>query len=144
MNETIVSIFFYISIAATLGFPIGWLCGEQVARRKSAESTVQELRERLEGATSKTSQGLQLTQDAPYPQRRPQAYRRCLKRPQKSAPLSPTKSRAASTRSGRSIRCGLRNRCVTKRAVYRIVVRAQKIIIDAGVKADLPLLIGPQ
>ena len=62
MSDTTVSILFTISIAATLGFLIGWLCGEQVAFRKSAETTVQELRERLEQATSETPQGLQLTE----------------------------------------------------------------------------------
>jgi hypothetical protein len=62
MSDTIVSILFYISVAATLGFLIGWLCGEQVALRKSAETTVQELRKRLEQATSETPQGLQLTE----------------------------------------------------------------------------------
>ena len=62
MSDTIVSILFYISIAATLGFLIGWLGGEQVARRACAEAMVRELRERLEGATSKTSQDPQLTE----------------------------------------------------------------------------------
>jgi hypothetical protein len=62
MSDTIVSILFYISIAATLGFMIGWLCGEQVARRKNAEAMVQELGERLEEASSETSQDRQLSQ----------------------------------------------------------------------------------
>jgi hypothetical protein len=62
MSDTIVSILFYISVAATLGFLIGWLCGEQVARRAGAEAMVQELRERLEQATSETPQGLRLTE----------------------------------------------------------------------------------
>ena len=57
MSDTTVSILFTISIAATLGFLIGWLCGEQVALRKSAEATVQELRERLEQATSEAPPG---------------------------------------------------------------------------------------
>ena len=62
MSDTIVSILFYISIAATLGFLIGWLCGEQVARRACAEAMVRELRERLERVTSETPQDLQLTE----------------------------------------------------------------------------------
>ena len=62
MSDTIVSILFYMSITAVLGFLIGWLCGEQVARRKSAEATVQELRERLEQTSSDTPQDRQLHQ----------------------------------------------------------------------------------
>ena len=62
MSDTIVSIMFYVFVAVVLGFMIGWLCGEQVARRKNAEATVQELRERLEQASSETSQYRQLGQ----------------------------------------------------------------------------------
>jgi hypothetical protein len=62
MNDTIVSVLFYMLVAATLAFMIGWLCGEQVARRKSAEATVQELRERLKQTSSETPQDLQLTE----------------------------------------------------------------------------------
>jgi hypothetical protein len=62
MSDMIVSVLFYVLVAATLGFMIGWLCGEQVARRKSAEATVEELRERLERVSSETSQDRQLNQ----------------------------------------------------------------------------------
>jgi hypothetical protein len=62
MNDTIVSILFYMSITAVLGFMIGWLCGEQVAHRKNAEAIVQDLRERLERASSDTPQDRQLHQ----------------------------------------------------------------------------------
>ena len=62
MSDTTVSILFYVFVAVVLGFLIGWLCGEQVALRKNAEATVQELRERLEQASSQTSQDRQLSQ----------------------------------------------------------------------------------
>ena len=47
-------------MAVALGFMIGWVCGEQVAYGVSAEAMVQELRERLEQASSDTSQHRQL------------------------------------------------------------------------------------
>ena len=62
MSDTIVSILFYISIAATLGCLLGWLCGEQIARRACAEAMVRGLRQRLEQASSKTPRDLQLTE----------------------------------------------------------------------------------
>ena len=62
MKGTDAATLFFMLLAVALGFMIGWVCGEQVAYRVSAEAMVQELRERLEQASSETSQHRQLNE----------------------------------------------------------------------------------
>jgi hypothetical protein len=62
MNGTDATTLLFMLMAVALGFMIGWVCGEQIARRASAEAMVQELRERLEKASSETSQDRQISQ----------------------------------------------------------------------------------
>ena len=54
MTETIMTISFYMFLSACLGFVIGWVCGEQVARRQNAEEMVEDLHQRLEEARSES------------------------------------------------------------------------------------------
>jgi hypothetical protein len=60
MNGTHAATLLFMLMAVALGFMIGWVCGEQVACRENAEAMVQELRERLELASSETSPNHQL------------------------------------------------------------------------------------
>jgi Tfp pilus assembly protein PilO len=62
MKETDAATLLFMLMAVALGFMIGWACGEQVARRENAEAMVEELRERLEQASSETSQDRQLNE----------------------------------------------------------------------------------
>jgi Flp pilus assembly protein TadB len=52
MSENTVWILLYMLLAASFGLMIGWVCGEQVSRRKNAEAMVEDLSERLEQASS--------------------------------------------------------------------------------------------
>jgi Tfp pilus assembly protein PilO len=54
MTDDMTLILLWMLIVASLGFMIGWVCGEQVSRRQSAEAMVQDLSERLEQACSET------------------------------------------------------------------------------------------
>jgi hypothetical protein len=50
MTDATASGLFFLFLAVCLGFVFGWVCGEQVAFRYSAEDMVEDLRERLEEA----------------------------------------------------------------------------------------------
>jgi hypothetical protein len=52
MTEDMTVILLWMLIVGSLGFMIGWVCGEQVSRRQSAEAMVEDLSERLEHACS--------------------------------------------------------------------------------------------
>ncbi len=106
MKETTVWILTYLLLVAAFAYMIGWVSGELLAARmqrnnwRAPQSTSTNL---LRNAGAPAS----VQRTARRSERRPQAYRRCLKSPQNPHPLNHTKSMAGSHRSGRSIRCGL-------------------------------------
>ncbi len=52
MTENIAGILTYMLIVAAFAFIIGWRCGEQLCCRRSAETEVEQMRVRLEQASS--------------------------------------------------------------------------------------------
>jgi hypothetical protein len=60
MNGTDAATLLFMLMAVAVGFIIGWVCGEQLAHRVNAEAMVEELRQRLEQASSQTPQDRQL------------------------------------------------------------------------------------
>ena len=63
MKENTVWILFYMLLAAAFAYMIGWISGEQVSRRKSAEERLAELSDYLPRIWSRTrDQQLELKQ----------------------------------------------------------------------------------
>jgi hypothetical protein len=52
MSDTCMTVLFGMFMALCLGFMVGWVCGEEVYRRRNAEAMVEDLSERLEQASS--------------------------------------------------------------------------------------------
>jgi hypothetical protein len=56
MKENAVWILTYMPFVAAFAYMIGWVCGEQVCRRKNAEEKVAELHDQLEHTCSGTQE----------------------------------------------------------------------------------------
>ena len=56
MKENTVWILTYMLLVAAFAYMIGWVCGEQVCRRKNAEEKVAELYDQLEHTCSGTQE----------------------------------------------------------------------------------------
>ena len=112
MKENTICILTYMLLVAAFDFMIGWVCGQQVCRRKNAEQQLAELTNNLPRACSGTK--AQLRQFKELRSVLNDAHKHIVavsKSPKNPRPLNHAKSMAGSHRSGRSKRCGFRNKC---------------------------------